>query len=69
MGNHFDTILTPMKDFRIPKGNSLTNAYKQGKVGEHPKIGDYRLNLKKFGFNLNFRLICSDNASCKANYL
>ena len=20
-------------------------------------------------FNLNFRLICSDNASCKANYL
>ena len=41
-----------MKDFRIPKGNSLTNAYKQGKVGEHPKIGDYRLNLKKFGFKV-----------------
>lgn len=41
-----------MKDFRIPKGNSLTNAYKQGKVGEHPKIGDYRLNLKKLGFKV-----------------
>lgn len=52
MGNHFDTILTPMKDFRIPKGNSLTNAYKQGKVGEHPKIGDFRLNLKKLGFKV-----------------
>lgn len=41
-----------MKDFRIPKDNSLTNAYKQGKVGEHPKIGDYRLNLKKFGLKV-----------------
>lgn len=41
-----------MKDSRIPKDNSLTNAYKQGKVGEHPKIGDNRLNLKKFGFKV-----------------
>ena len=42
----------PMKDFRIPKCISLTNAYKQGKVGEHPRIGDYRLNLKKFGLKI-----------------
>ncbi|MGO5243592.1 cysteine peptidase family C39 domain-containing protein [Hallella faecis] len=28
-----------------------------------------RMITKYYGLNLNFRLICSDNASCKANYL
>jgi len=66
MGSHYDTILTPFKDFKIPKGNSLTNAYKQGKVGEHPKIGDYRLDLKKFGFKVKEEAKKSDKEVAKA---
>lgn len=65
MGSHYDTILTPFKDFKIPKGNSLTNAYKQGKVGEHPKIGDYRLDLKKFGFKVKEEAKKSDKEVAK----
>ncbi len=33
------------------------------------KYISYVLHYLEHTYNLNFRLICSDNASCKANYL
>ena len=41
-------------------------------LDDEPLTDDYLsslIKIKSNHSNLNFRLICSDNASCKANYL
>lgn len=47
MGKHFNTRIKAIKDFGVPSANSYKNTYEKELLGEHPKLGDPKLDLEK----------------------
>ena len=49
MGRHFNTRIRSIKEFGVPPANSYKNTYEKELLGEHPKLGDPKLDLEKMG--------------------